>query len=388
MDTFLKKLPSIVETVKNLQDIIITNIVLLGEKSAPTFREKERVDAFMRRLVDFQVDECTTDSYRNPIGIIRGMSKDSPPIFVVAHLDTLLESDEYVNYTIKKDSIIGPAVEDNSAGAGVLISLPRIFRELDLRFQSDIVLAGVIQSKGKGNLRGIRHLLKTWNGPVRGAVCVESVELGRLNYFSVGMVRAEIDCISPPPKPGETTYTPNAILVLNEIINKILELRLPQKPYSKIVIGKVSGGHQHGRDALEAGIGFEIQSDADDIVREVLNDVMDIVESIKRIYEIEINLRIISNLNATSLKFNHPLVKSANAIMRKLNLEPKTASSESELSIFLSRNIPAVTIGITETIPSVTESIVKIEPIFTGITQLIGIIQAIDNGVCDEQKLA
>ncbi len=388
MNSYLEELPSFVPKIKSIRDIIITNILLIGEKPAPTFKEAERVKLFLERLAELQADECTTDSYQNPIGIIRGESPEKPPIFVVAHLDTFVEKTEYYSYTVRKSTISGPGVADNSTGAGVLISLPRILKELNLTFQSDIVIAGVIQSVGRGNLRGVRHLLKTWSGPIRGAICVEGVELGRLNYYSGGMVRAEIDCMTPSQGEWERNRSPNAILVLNEIINKILELRLPQKPSSKIVIGRISGGYNHGKDADEANIGFEVRSDADDVVKETFGEIEDIVESIRRIYEVALTLKVVSNLNATRLQFNHPLVKSANAIMKELEVEPRSESSESELSIFLSNKIPAVTLGITHSDKTVHETSVEIEPMFKGIAQVIGVLKAIDNGVCDVKIVA
>lgn len=382
---YLENLHNIVNKIKNVRDIIITNIVLIGEKNAPTFKEQARAELFQERLAQYQVDECSADSYQNPLGIIRGKAKDKPPIVLVAHLDTIESIPGYYNYTVRKNMIQGQGVEDNSVGVGVLTSLPRIFKELNLQFQSDIVLAGVIQSLGKGNLRGIRHLVKTWNGPIRGAICIEGVELGRLNYYSEGMVRAEIECRTCSPAAVENANHVNAILIINETINKILELRLPQKPLTKIVFGKINGGYHHGREAFEASIGFEVKSDADDIVKELMDDIKEIVESLSRIYEIEMKLKIISNLNATGLKFNHPLVKAANAVMKQLDLEPKSESCESELSIFLAKSIPAVTLGVTHHKTHANKSGVEIEPIFKGISQIIGVIQAIDTGVCDGQ---
>ncbi len=388
MNSYLDNLPTLVDKIRAVRNIIITNIVLIGEKSAPTFKEKNRVKLFMERLAEFQVDECSMDSYENPIGIIRGTTSNKPPIFVVAHLDTLVERQDFFSYSIKQNSISGPGVADNSTGVGILLSLPRIIKELKLQFKSDIVLAGVIQSIGKGNLRGVRHLLKTWEGPIRGAVCIEGVELGRFNYYSEGMLRGEIECLTSSTSNETHQPNPNAILILNEIINKILEIRLPQKPYSRIVIGKMNSGYHYGRDAVEGNIGFEIHSNADDIVKEIINDIKDIVESIKRIYKVNLKLKILSNLNATRLEFNHPLVKATNTIMNKLNLEPIGASSESELSIFLSKSIPSVTLGITNTNKDSLDSSIEIEPIFKGVTQIIGVMQAIDNGVCDGKKLA
>ncbi|MBW2366543.1 MAG: hypothetical protein JRH15_01520 [Deltaproteobacteria bacterium] len=191
MDEFLTQLPVFVEKLKSIKETIITNIILIGQTPSPTFKEKKRANVFMERLVESNVDEVTTDSYHNPIGIIRGSDDSRPPIMVVAHVDTFFSKDFGpfssldlgYNYIVKENTISGAGILDNSLGVGILASMPEVFKQLGLRFRSDIVLVGVIQSIGKGNLRGIRHLLKTWDKPILGAVCIEGIELGRLNYY-------------------------------------------------------------------------------------------------------------------------------------------------------------------------------------------------------------
>lgn len=388
MDRYLDKLPDFVNTIKSIQETIITNIVLIGQIPSPTFKEKRRTQALMERLAEFQVDECSTDGYRNPIGIIRGTSRSKPPIFVVANLDTVFARDVDHYYTIKENSITGAGILDNSLAVGILVSLPEIIRALDLRFESDIVLAGVIQSIGKGNLRGIRHLLKTWNTPIRGAVCLESAELGRLNYYSDGMIRCEAECNISAANGWEHKFKPNAILIINEVINQIQKLRLPQKPRSRVIFGKTSGGFKHGLIAYDAMLGFEIQSDSDRMVKSIFNDIKDIIGGISHEYEVDLKLKTISSLNASRLKFNHPLVKSTVAVMKRLEIEPISEPTESELSIFLANKIPAVTLGVTrgENHHQVNAK-VEIEPIYKGIAQIIGVMMAIDRGVCDEKRL-
>ncbi len=381
----LDKIPSFEKKIEAMMEIIVTNILLLGQIPSPTFQEKQRTKLFLERLADFQVDECTTDGYRNPIGIIRGTSRTRPPIFITAHMDTIFSKDIDHNYTVNKDSISGAGILDNSAGVGVLASLPEIFRQLDLKFESDIVLAGVIQSIGRGNLRGIRHLLKTWSTPIRAAVCIEGCELGRLNYFSDSMIRGDIECKISPANKKKHSSNKNAILVLNEIINEILMLRLPQKPRSNIIIGNIAGGLKHGENAYEAILGLEIRSDSDKMVRSIYQEIMDIVDGLSHEYEIDLDFHTISNVTASRLKFNHPLVKNAGMIMKKLGLTPVSQSSESELSIFLAHGIPAITLGITHGENNHSKrSLMYIHPMFKGIAQIIGVIMAIDNGVCDE----
>ena len=389
MDNFLEKLPAMVDEVKSLREIIITNIVLIGQKPAPTFREKMRSKLFMDRLAEFQVDEVTTDGYRNPIGIIRGTDSGKPPIFVLAHLDTFFEENQPINYTVRKNTITGPGILDNSLGVGVITSLPAIFKKLDLKFESDIVLAGAIQSIGKGNLRGVRHLLKTWPAPIRGGICVEGVELGRLNYFSDGMIRGEIHCNLSGERINMDEYPPNAIIVLNEVINEILNLKTSQRPHSRIVIGKIEGGANHGKIASEAALGFEIRSDSYKMVKKIFGQIRDIVEGISYERQVDLNLKTISNLRASRLKYNHPLVKNAAAVLETLGIKPFSKSTESSLSIFLSHKIPAVTLGITygENVYK-EEATMEIEPMYKGIVQIIGVLKAIDNGACDEQNMA
>ncbi|RZB34713.1 MAG: hypothetical protein SRB1_00481 [Desulfobacteraceae bacterium Eth-SRB1] len=385
MDTYIDKLPSFVEAIKSIKETIIANIVFIGQVPSPTFKEKRRTAIFMERLSEARVDECTTDGYRNPIGIIRGTSKTKPPIFIVAHLDTHFPRDVDHNFTVKEDTITGAGIMDNSVGIGVLLSLPEIFRKLDLCFESDIVLAGVIQSIGKGNLRGIRHLLKTWATPIRGAVCIEGGELGRLNYYSDGMIRAEIDCNISTTNAWEQRFRPNAILILNEVINHILKLKLPQRPRSRVILGKISGGYKHGIVAYNAKLGFEIQSDSDRMVKTIYNDIQDIISDISHENAVGLTMKTISNLKPSKLRYNHPLIKSTIAVMEKLDIKPVSEPSESELSIFLSRKIPALTLGITCGRNYHLENAgMEIEPMFKGIAQIIGVIMAIDNGACDE----
>jgi hypothetical protein len=120
------------------------------------------------------------------------------------------------------------------------------------------------------------------------------------------------------------------------------------------------------------------------MVKEIYGELRDIVSGIRHEYDVELNLGRVSNRRAASLHYNHPLVKTVVTVMKRLGLEPFSEPSESELSIFLSRDIPAVTLGVTRgegyQQPHAT---MRIEPMFKGIAQILGAIMAIDSGVCD-----
>jgi di/tripeptidase len=84
------------------------------------------------------------------------------------------------------------------------------------------------------------------------------------------------------------------------------------------------------------------------------------------------------------VSIGHPLVKQTREIMSALQLHPHITPSISELSELIVRGIPAVALGITdgERLHEQRET-VFIEPMFTGLTQLIAVLLAIDGGFCD-----
>ncbi len=385
MEKYLDVLPTFVDQIRKIREIIISNIVLIGQIPAPTFHERRRAECLVERLAEFQVDECSIDDFGNPIGLIRGASAERQSIFVVAHLDTFSEVEADQHYEVTDKIISGIGVSDNSAAVGVLASLPEVFRRLGLMFESDIVLVAPVQTIGRGNLKGIRQLLEAWPTPIQGAICLESMELGRLNYSSNGMIRGEISCSIASEKQIGRHHKPNAILVINEVINAILRLRLPQKPRTQIVIGKIAGGFNHGKIAYNAKIGFEIRSDADAMVKELFSDIRDIVDETNKAFAVDLRLNRISNLNATHLRYNHPLVKCASRILNRLGVQAVSEPSETALSIFLQRKIPAVTLGLSRGDNYHQDgAMIEIEPMFKGIAQVSALITAMDNGVCDE----
>ncbi|MBC2713326.1 MAG: hypothetical protein HGJ94_20710 [Desulfosarcina sp.] len=121
------------------------------------------------------------------------------------------------------------------------------------------------------------------------------------------------------------------------------------------------------------------------MVKELYRDIRDIVDGINKTFAVKLKLNRISNLNATHLRYNHPMVKCASRILNRLGVEAVSEPSETALSIFLHRKIPAVTIGLTRGDNFHQDGArIEIEPMFKGISQIPALLMAMDNGVCDE----
>jgi tripeptide aminopeptidase len=99
-------------------------------------------------------------------------------------------------------------------------------------------------------------------------------------------------------------------------------------------------------------------------------------------------VEIVSRREPGGITFRHPLTKAVREIMASLEIEPEIEPSVSELSALIAKNIPGVTLGLTELIDEGDESteVVAIEPMAAGLAQLIVLLQAIDEGLLNGKK--
>lgn len=219
--------------------------------------------------------------------------------------------------------------------------------------------------------------------PLSAGICVEGGQLGRLSYSSTGILRGEIVCSVPEEYDWTRFGATNAIVLINEVINKLLEISVPARPRSKIELGRIEGGTSVNRVPTEARLEFEVRSESARIVESMSRNIDAIITEVSSKSRADIHWEEFARRKATGIPFQHPLVKTSTAVMKTLDISPTITPSTSELSAILGHHIPAVTLGLTrvERVNQLQETM-KIEPVFTGIAQLVAILKAIDEGIC------
>jgi hypothetical protein len=121
------------------------------------------------------------------------------------------------------------------------------------------------------------------------------------------------------------------------------------------------------------------------MIDRIQGQLEEIVGEMSARHAVDASLDCFFRRQAGGLSFSHPLVKSVVEVMEALEIEPDQGHSPSELSEFIRRGIPAVTLAIStgEKFKKGSEY-VSIDPILKGVAQLVGVLMAIDSGVCDE----
>lgn len=378
------ELPVYCRAAEAIREIFLANAVMIGEIPAPTFREEQRVRFMEDRFSECGLQNCSTDEVGNGFGILNGEVGDRH-ILLVAHADTIFS--EKVDHTIsmQSDRMVGPGIGDNSLGLAALASLPILLEKLEIRLKSNLILMAASRGLGRGNLEGLRFFLDNNKRSIAGALCVEGVKLGRLSYTSIGMLRGEIEVRMPDMYDWTRFGAAGAIVTLNDIINKINRIPLPKRPKTSIVLGSIEGGTAFNTIATHALLRFEIRSESAEVVRKIHEEIKDRITENALETSAEITLDIIARRDPGGIDFRHPLVRRGRDILKALNIEPRVAPSTSELSELIRHHIPAITVGLTTGAHlNRPHEEVLIEPISTGVAQLLGLLISLDEGLCDE----
>ena len=374
------------EALIPMRERLVANLVMIAQIPAPTGGEAARVRFLLDRFAEAGLSDATADDAGNAVGRVVGTG-GGRTILLASHLDTIFPASQSHDVMVEADRVVGPGVGDNALGAAIVSLMPSVLDHLGIELESDLILLGSTRSLGRGNHAGIRFFLDHVPEKVDFGICVEGIQLGRVNFFSIGTARADITCgIRQLSEPSLSYGSESALVVLNHIINRILGISTPSRPYTRIKMGRMRAGLYYDVEPDHAELGLEIVSHSDEMIDQVCGQINDIVAEMSARHAVDAQLDVFFCTRAGGIPFAHPLVKSVLEVMDQLDIEPDQGHSPSELSELIARDVPAVTLGITHGTKSrkAAPDNVLIDPILTGVAQLVGVILAIDEGVCDE----
>ena len=384
IDEILSWVSTLPEQLTGIQETLIANLIMLSEIPAPTFEEAARVKLLLQRMLECGLEKVSTDEAGNGVAIIPGTDPDRN-ILLVAHADSVYTEKADHTLSVLTDEIIGPGVSDNSLGMAVLATLSNILELLDIQLNSNLVLLSSTKGLGSGDLDGLRFFMENNSIPFDAGICVEGAQLGRLSYSAEGMFRGVITCKLPEELDWKKAGQNSAIIALNDVINRILEIPIPRRPRTAIVLGAIRGGKSYNIMATQSSLRFEVRSESAELVESIRERIDDIIAHVAASHKADFEFTVVSRREPGGIDVGHPLVKSCRRIMEELKLKPTILPSMSEVSELISRGLPAVTLGITEAsnLHDLNETI-RIPPIYTGLAQRLAVLLAIDGGFCNE----
>ncbi|MEC8420289.1 MAG: M28 family peptidase [Verrucomicrobiota bacterium] len=384
LETLLNDIPRQIDSLRSVRETFLTDAVLLGEIPSPTFGEADRIRLVIDRFRENGLEEPTLDEFGNASGIIPGSSGESA-ILVSAHVDSVFSSDVRHVLEVGSDHITGPGIADNSIGLAAVVALPKLLDFLNIRFKDDLILLANVKSLGRANLEGARGFLDTLRHPVRAGICVEGATQGRLSYSGLGALRVEITLNIPKDYDWTGFGAAGAISHINRLINQLMEIPLPKEPKTKMTFGGLTAGSSFNTSPKTGRLRFEITSEGDEVIDDMENRLNEICEQFSLETGTEVKMETVAKRQNCGIPFSHPLVKVTRSIMDKVDITPKVDPSTGDLNALIRAGHPGVTLGLT-TVENLREEneTIQLEPLYTGLSQFITLLQAIDGGLCEE----
>ncbi len=388
LTSLFELIPGTPDSLTSARDILLANAIMFGEIPAPSFGEEGRIRFLSDRFTEAGLVDISTDEVGNCLARLPGKVKKKPRnILLNAHADTVFPASFDHAMAVNPDKIIGPSIANNSLGLAFIAVLPTILEKLGIKLNSTLYLLGSTRSLGRGNLEGINFFTQHFKDPIHQAISVEAVHAGRLSYSSLGMLRAEISVQVPEETAWHHFGRISAVRVLNKILNRLYTIPIPREPKTSINIGMLSSGNTFSDMTTSGAIRLEVRSEEASEVARIHGIIDDIVEETSLENRFPVKMEIIAQRAPGGIPFSHPLVATTRQIMNHLDLEPTMAPSVGELSALIAQGIPAITLGLTtgEHMNTMEEA-VFIEPLQKGIAQLLYLILASDQGLCDENN--
>lgn len=382
-DILKAKIEQYKSAAESLRDILLADLIHFGEIPAPTFAEEQRIRFLANRFEEIGLAHISIDALGNGMGIIAG-SEGRRNLLALTNADTLVKDLKDQTIEVRVDRLVGPFVGDNSIALAALTTLPLLLERLNLQFKSNIILLATTRSLERGNLEGIKHFLTNSGQSIEVGLCLESVQLGRLNYHCIGLLRGDIHCRLPENYNWAQYGATGSIVPMSDVVNRISQIALPHRPLTTIVMGMIKGGIAYNNVARETVLSFEARSESLDILNQIKQQIADVIAEVGARSGVKITLDVIAKREPGGLDISHPLIRKATAIFTTLGLQPMLYSTTSQLSAIRDAKIPGLTVGLTTgerryELDEIDES-VNIAPLSLGLSQVVGILQAIDEG--------
>ena len=344
---------------------LIDLCIAIQQIPAPTGAETERAACVEDRMKAIGLADVERDELGNVYGRVPG-AQAQPALLVSAHTDTVFPPETDLRLRrLSNGMLCGPGIGDNSTGVAGLLTLAETLTQLAAP-PVDIWLVANSMEEGIGDLRGMRRVVDRLHcverppaakgrGALGAVIVLEGVGLGRTVHQALGVRRYRISAAAPGGHSWGDFGAASAVHGLVSAAEEILKMQVPQTPRTTFNIGRIGGGTSVNTIAQEAWMELDLRSESPQTLLWLEGQVLRIIEgrvAAHRARDDGLTLRHeqIGHRPAGALSFDHPLVQAACTILQELGIEERSDAriSSTDANVPLSRNIPAVCVGLTD----------------------------------------
>jgi len=381
--------------MSDLSNQVIDLAIQIQQIPAPTFAEGQRGEFVRDLFLQENLNDVSMDSLGNVYARLTGKQKKAKPLIVSAHLDTVFPAS--VNLQVRKDAakIFAAGIGDNSLGVAALFGLVWSLRERKIELPHDVWFVANVGEEGLGDLRGMRAVVNRFNKDpstgshrpdvlsgghsVIGYLILEGLALGHVYHRAIGVRRYRITAKTAGGHSWSDYGQPSAVHELASLVTQLTAMRLPREPRTTMNVGTFGGGTGINVLASEAKCELDLRSEDPKVLAKLTLQVEELLKDADR-EGVKIMAEIIGERPAGEMAADHPLVELALTCTREQGLNAILTAGSTDANIPLSRNIPAVVMGITTGGGAHTlNEYINTEPIAKGMDGVISFVERVGN---------
>ncbi len=369
---------------KNLQLSNLLDLAIqIQQIPAPTFSEGARAEFVRGMFVSEGLQDVSIDSIGNVYARLPGRQKTAKALVVSAHLDTVFPNNINLQVTHRglrqkeAQKIIAPGIGDNSLGVAALFGIPRILREKRIELTHDIWFVANVGEEGLGDLCGMRAVVERFDKNVIGYLILEGLALGHVYHRAIGVRRYRVTAITAGGHSWSDYGKPSAVHEMAALVTQLTSLRLPCEPRTTMNVGTFGGGTGVNVLASEAKCELDLRSEDPNALTKLIGQVEELFRHADH-DGVTLLAEIIGQRPAGEIPAEHSLVKLAESCLHEQGLSALLTAASTDANIPLSRNMPAVVMGITTGGGAhTTHEYIDVEPIEKGMGSIVRFVEEV-----------
>ena len=246
---------------KQNRENVLNVIKELCHIPAPSFGERRRAEYCKALLESFGAKGVYIDEVDNCIYPMNCEGSNELTV-IAAHTDTVFpDTESYPEYHEDETTIYCPGVGDDTASVAIMLYGIKYMLENGIVPEKGILFVCNVCEEGLGNLRGVRQLMKDFDGRVKQFITLDE-DIGFCVNNAVGSHRYSVEAITEGGHSFSAFGKKNAIAALSEVVTEIYKLQVPEKTGTKTTynVGLISGGTSVNTIAQNAEMFCEYRS--------------------------------------------------------------------------------------------------------------------------------
>lgn len=329
--------------------------ISLTETPSPPFKEQVRAKKYAGMLKAAGADSVWLDEVSNVLALRRGKSGQKT-VVVEAHLDTVFPEGTDVTVRQKGDTLYAPGIGDDTRGLTTVLAVLKGMERAGIETDADVLFVGAVGEEGLGDLRGVKHLLRT-NGPrIDSYIAVDGDGIDGITHRGLGSHRYRITYKGP----GGHSYGAFGIVNPHGALGKAIYYFTQEADqftregvkttYSVSVIG---GGTSVNAVPYESWMEVDMRSESpeklngiDRLLQTAVQRALREENQMKRSGpDLTVDVKQVGDRPSGRTEPDVPLVQRAMAVARFMNVEPQLSVGSTNANAPIAKGIPAITIG-------------------------------------------